>query len=95
MPNRYRTPLYRTVRAPASNGAARRLVKVALLQCIADGVNGKGTYPTHGKFVEMFVTQEVRDPPDAGIYGEIVRARRRSTNRRSTPTSSWSNRLVK
>ncbi len=74
MPNRYRTPLYRTVRAPASNGAARRLVKVALLQCIADGVNGKGTYPTHGKFVEMFVTQEVRDPPDAGIYGEIVRA---------------------
>ena len=59
---------------PASNGPARRLVKVALLQCIADGINGHGTYPTHGRFVEMFITQEVRDPPDAGIYGEIVRS---------------------
>jgi Flp pilus assembly protein TadG len=59
---------------PASNGPARRLVKVALLQCVADGINGYGTYPTHGKFVEMFITQEVRDPPNAAIYGEIVRS---------------------
>lgn len=59
---------------PASNGPARRLVKVALLQCIADGVNGHGTYPTHGRFVEMFITQEVKDPPNAAIYGEIVRS---------------------
>lgn len=59
---------------PAPNGPLRRLVKVALLQCVADGINGHGTYPTHGKFVEMFLTQEVRDSPDAAIYGEIVRS---------------------
>jgi len=59
---------------PAPNGPARRLVKVALLQCVADGINGYGTYPTHGRYVEMFITQEVRDPPDAAIYGEIVRS---------------------
>ena len=59
---------------PASNGPARRLVKVALLQCFADGINGHGTYPTYGRFVEMFITQEVRDPPNAAIYGEIVRS---------------------
>lgn len=60
--------------SPASNGPLRRLVKVALLQCIADDINGAGTYPTNGRYVEMFITQEVRDPPDAAIYGEIVRA---------------------
>ncbi len=37
-------------------------------------VNGHGTYPTNGKYVEMFITQEVKDPPDAAIYGEIVRS---------------------
>lgn len=60
--------------APASNGPARRLVEVAILQCVADGVNGHGTYPTNSKYVEMFITQEVKDPPDAAIYGEIVRS---------------------
>ena len=59
---------------PAANGPARRLVRVALLQCVAEGVNGHGTYPTHGRFVEMFVTEEVRDPPEAAIYAEIVRS---------------------
>ncbi len=60
--------------APASNGPARRLVEVAILQCVAEGVNGHCTYPTNGKYVEMFITQEVKDPPDAAIYGEIVRS---------------------
>jgi Flp pilus assembly protein TadG len=60
--------------APASNGPARRLVEVAILQCVADGVNGHGTYPTNSKYVEMFITQEVKDPPNAAIYGEIVRS---------------------
>jgi hypothetical protein len=59
---------------PASNGPARRLVEVAILQCVADGVNGHGTHPTGGQYVEMFITQEVKDPPNAAIYGEIVRA---------------------
>jgi hypothetical protein len=60
--------------APAGNGPWRRLVQVALLQCVADGINGKGTYPTHGRYVELFITQEVRSPPNAAIYGEIVRS---------------------
>ena len=58
---------------PAPNGPARRLVEVALLQCVADSINGHGTYPTYGRYVEMFITEDVKDPPDAAIYGEIVR----------------------
>ncbi len=58
---------------PASNGPKRRLVQVAVLQCIADNVQGKGTYPTTGNFVEVFITEEVRDPPEAAIYAELVR----------------------
>ncbi len=57
----------------ASNGYARRLVQVAVLKCVADGINGKGTYPTDGNFVEIFITEPVNDPPDAAIYGELVR----------------------
>ena len=59
--------------AVASNGFARRIVKVAVVQCVAENVHGSGTYPTNGNFVEMFITQEVRDPPNAAIYGEMVR----------------------
>lgn len=57
----------------ASNGAARRVVKVAVVQCLAEGVNGAGTFPTDGNFVEVFLTQEVPDPPDAAIYGEMTK----------------------
>jgi hypothetical protein len=59
--------------AAASNGYARRLVQVAQLQCIAEGINGHGTYPTSGNYVEIFLTETVKDPPDAAIYGEVVR----------------------
>ncbi len=54
----------------------RRLIKVALLKCQELGVAGSDTYPTHGRFVEMFVTQEVRGPSDpygSRIMGEVVR----------------------
>ena len=54
----------------ASNGYARRLVQVAVLQCVADGVKGSHTYPTNGNFLEMFLTESV---DDKAIYGEIVR----------------------
>ncbi len=57
----------------AANGYARRLVKVAVIDCIAEQVKGTGTYPTEGRFVEMFVTEPVKDPPDAAIYGEVIR----------------------
>lgn len=66
--------------AVASNGFARRLINVAVLECKADGINGHGTYPTNGRFVEIFLTEDVKDPPDAAILGEIVK--------RLTPTSS-------
>ena len=58
---------------PAGNGPARRLMVVAQLQCIADNVKGSGTYPTNGNYVEVFITETVKDPPNAAIYAEIVR----------------------
>lgn len=57
----------------ASNGAKRRLVQVAVLQCVRDNVRGNGEYPTDGKYAEFFITEYVKDPPDAAIYGEFVR----------------------
>lgn len=57
----------------ASNGYARRVVKAAILNCIAENVQGHGEYPTNGQYVEMFITEYVKDPPDAAIYGEIIR----------------------
>ncbi len=48
------------------------------LLALADGDKGVGTYPTHGRFVEMFITQEVRDPPDAADRHTGCGARLRS-----------------
>lgn len=59
--------------APAANGQARRLLEVPLLRCEAEGVHGHGTYPSEGRFVEMFVTETALQPPGAAIYGEVVR----------------------
>ncbi len=60
-------------RPVASNGPARRLLKVAILNCLADNVKGHGTYPTNGNYVELFVTEHMKSPPNAAIYAEIVR----------------------
>jgi len=57
----------------ASNGYARRLMNVAVLDCIAEDVRGTGTYPTNGRYIEMFITEYVPEPPDAAIFGEVVR----------------------
>ncbi|MCH7694352.1 MAG: hypothetical protein IID50_12995 [Proteobacteria bacterium] len=54
----------------APDGYARRLMKVAVLQCIAEGVRGKHSYPTNGNFVEIFITEAVDDKT---IYAELVR----------------------
>ncbi len=59
--------------AVASNGYARRLFKVAVLQCSSLGIKGSHTYPTNGNYVEAFVTQTVADAPAGGIYVEVVR----------------------
>ena len=58
----------------ASNGPQRRIVQVAQLNCIAENIHGKGTYPTEGNYVEVFLTESVKTPPDSAIYGEVVRA---------------------
>lgn len=58
----------------ADNGPARRLMQVAQLQCVADNIHGNGTYPTHNNYLEFFITEYVPDPPNAAIYGEVVRA---------------------
>lgn len=57
----------------ASNGPARRLLKVAVLQCVADSVRGRHAYPTNGNFVEVFMTETVDDAPKGALYGEFVR----------------------
>lgn len=59
--------------AVASNGYARRVVEVAVLQCIAEGVRGSHSYPTNGNYVEMFITEAVDGAPAGGIYAEIIR----------------------
>ena len=57
----------------AANGPARRLVQVPLLQCVAQGIGGHASYPTDGKYVELFITESVGAPPEAAIYAEVVR----------------------
>ena len=58
----------------ASDGNQRRVMTIAQLQCIADDVKGHGFYPTNGNFLEMFITEPVSDPPEAAIFGEVIRA---------------------
>ncbi len=57
---------------PAANGQARRKMNITVLQCQALNVKGAGTYPTSGDYVEMMITESVKDPPDAAIYGELL-----------------------
>ena len=57
----------------ASNGQARRLIELPILECVAEDIRGHGAYPTNGRYLEVFITEYVDDPPNAAIYGEIVR----------------------
>jgi Flp pilus assembly protein TadG len=50
----------------------RRVVKLAVLRCSALNVQGSGSYPTFGRFIEAFLTEPVSSPPNADIYGEII-----------------------
>ena len=59
---------------------ARRLVHVVQLQCASNGVKGKHDYPTQANYIEMFITEYMASPPQAHLYGEVVRA--------ITPTNS-------
>jgi hypothetical protein len=59
---------------------SRRLVQVVQLQCNSNGVKGKHEYPTQANYLEVFITEYMQDPPNAHLFGEVVRA--------ITPTSS-------
>lgn len=58
-----------------TQGEDRRLVKVPVVNCQAEGVKGKGTYPSSGAFLEVFLTRRVGDSGDLkhALIGEIVR----------------------
>ena len=38
------------------------------------GVKGKHDYPTQANYLEMFITEYMQDPPNADLYGEVVRS---------------------
>jgi hypothetical protein len=54
-----------------SSDIKRRVMKVAVLNCTALGVQGSGDYPTFGRYVEVFLTEEVATS-QANTYAELV-----------------------
>lgn len=53
---------------------SRRLVQVVQLQCTTLDVKGKHDYPTQANYLEIFITEHMKSPPDADLYGEVVRS---------------------
>jgi hypothetical protein len=53
---------------------SRRLVQVVQLQCTTLGVKGKHEYPTQANYLEIFITEHMQNPPNADLYGEVVRS---------------------
>lgn len=58
----------------ASNGQARRLLVVPLMRCVEDEIHGSGTYSTHGRYLEVFLTEPAESTPTSAILVEVVRA---------------------
>ncbi|MCK5273186.1 MAG: hypothetical protein KAR37_00950, partial [Alphaproteobacteria bacterium] len=55
-------------------GHDRRIMRINVMNCINEGVQGKGDYGSGGNYVELFLTQPADEPSDgAGVYGEFVR----------------------
>ncbi len=54
--------------------APRRLIQVVQLQCTSQNVQGKHDYPTQANYLEVFITEYMEAPPDAHLYGEVVRS---------------------
>lgn len=55
----------------ASTDIKRRVMKVAVLNCTDLGVQGSGDYPTYGRYVEVFLTEEIGST-NANTYAELV-----------------------
>ncbi|HVG81518.1 MAG TPA: hypothetical protein VNB28_04475 [Methylomirabilota bacterium] len=53
---------------------SRRLIQVVQLQCTTLGVKGKHEYPTQANYLEIFITEHMQNPPNADLYGEVVRS---------------------
>lgn len=55
-----------------TQGADRRLLYVAVIDCVENTVSGGGgTYPVQ-VFASVFLTEPAGGPPDADIYGELI-----------------------
>lgn len=55
-------------------GYDRRILRVNILNCIAEDVKGSGDYGSGGNFMEIFLTEPADGPSGgAGIYGEFIR----------------------
>ena len=55
-------------------GQDRRIVRVLILNCVNQGVQGQGDYEGEGGYIEIFLTEQSPPPAGgAGIYGEFVR----------------------
>jgi Flp pilus assembly protein TadG len=60
--------------SPTIKGYDRRTLRVNIMNCIAEGVKGKGDYGSGGNFLEIFLTKPADGPVDgASIYGEFIR----------------------
>ena len=53
---------------------SRRLIQVVQLQCTTLDVKGKHEYPTQANYLEIFITEHMQNPPNADLYGEVVRS---------------------
>jgi hypothetical protein len=52
----------------------RRVVQVVQLECTTLGVKGKHDYPTQANYLEIFITESMQNPPNADLYGEVIRS---------------------
>lgn len=58
----------------SAQGYKRRLMKIAVANCLENSFQGNAAIPAEGSYVEIFLTEEATGPNDgATIYGEIVR----------------------
>ncbi|MDF2764014.1 MAG: hypothetical protein K0S81_1008 [Rhodospirillales bacterium] len=63
-----------TAYADVTKDYSRRLVQVVQLQCTTLDVKGKHEYPTQANYLEIFITENMQNPPNADLYGEVVRS---------------------
>lgn len=58
----------------SSIGQERRILRVNIMNCVNQDVQGKGDYESENGYMEIFLTEPSDKPADgAGIYGEFVR----------------------